>query len=218
MEINNSVITNKVNDIISALKSNPTALAKKAGIDPANFRRKLQGQQNFTKTDVIKLANALDLTTLWFGNEESLSFYEIHKDRILKKARYINGSSSSKPFYDLDFSCIINNDTHPSSYIEVPWCDDIDFWVRANGDSMSPKIENGDVIGLKEIKDWDKFLVMGEIYAIVTVNGFKAIRIIDASTQSNHFSLRAKSDKTSQDIDKSTITKVYKVCGIIKIM
>ena len=218
MDIDNNVIIKKVSDIISVLHTNPTAFGKQTGIDPGNLRRKLSKQLNFTSNDIIKMANVLDLKPEWFVDERATAFYEINKDRTLRKARSL-ANVNSKPFYDLDFSSAMLEEATPSMYIDIPWCEDVDFWVRITNSSMKPKIENGDIIGLAEVHDWNVFIPMGEIYAITTTNGLKSVRIIDACADSDSFELRgAENGLVSQIIKKSAISKLYKVNGIVKIL
>lgn len=43
---------------------------------------------------------------------------------------------------------------------------------------MSPTINNGDIIALKEVSDWKVFMPMNEIYAIETTNDLRTIKVI----------------------------------------
>lgn len=84
---------------------------------------------------------------------------------------------------------------------------------------MGPLIAHGDIVALKEVQDWTTFLLEGEIYAVVTKNGFRTIKIIGEGKDEDHYTLIPynKSDNyKSQQIPRSVITHVFRVKGAIK--
>lgn len=89
--------------------------------------------------------------------------------------------------------------------------------MRASGDSMKPLISNGDIIALKVIPDWSEFLPMNEIYAIMTTNDLRTVKVIRKGPDNEHFTLHAINEEyEDQEIKKETITKVFKVLGSLK--
>lgn len=113
-------------------------------------------------------------------------------------SQYIKGV----PFYDLDFTASFleiqnNQQTKPDSYIQHPFFKGCDYVVRASGQSMAKLIKHGDAIGLIKIENWTEFIPMGEVYAIVTNNGFRMIKIITKGDTKDTFTLISKpSDPT----------------------
>jgi len=136
----------------------------------------------------------------------------------------INNEKKGVPYYDVDFiggfdlvydSRIIN----PSFYIDFLPFNDADCWINVTGKSMGPLIAHGDIVALKEVQDWTTFLLEGEIYAVVTKNGFRTIKIIGEGKDEDHYTLIPynKSDNyKSQQIPRSVITHVFRVKGAIK--
>ena len=126
------------------------------------------------------------------------------------------------PYYDIDFTASFlevenNQQSKPDSYVTHPFFKGCDFIVRASGQSMAKVIKHGDAIGLVKVDDWLGFLPMGEIYAIVTSNGFRMIKIISKGKDNDHFCLiskptdNKKDEFPNQDIAKNKILSIFKV-------
>lgn len=193
-----------------------TGFAKKIDVDPGNFNKKMKGTLRFTKTDLEKINRVFDISPEWLINgtgEIKSKFHAISVEQPIGNA---------KPFYDVDFLLGFNeayNDTTnvPSRYISVPGYEKADFWCRTSGDSMKPFISNGDVIALREIQDWQSFLPMNEVYAIMTTNDLRTVKVVRRGSDDMHYTLHAYNEEyEDQEISKASITKVYKVMGCLK--
>ncbi|MEL4307402.1 S24 family peptidase [Joostella sp. CR20] len=126
------------------------------------------------------------------------------------------------PYYDIDFTAsfleVENNlQTKPDRYVTHPFFEGCDFIVRASGQSMAKLIRHGDAIGLIRIPNWQDFLPLGEVYAIVTKNGFRMIKIITKGSDKEHYTLISKPSDSKKDefppqeIPKNQILHIYKV-------
>ena len=90
--------------------------------------------------------------------------------------------------------------------------------VRSSGDSMCPIINSGDIIAMKEVKDWQSFLLMNEAYGIVTSNEQRMVKVIRPGSDTDHFILHSyNSEYPDQEIDKNMVLRIYKVIGAISI-
>lgn len=130
--------------------------------------------------------------------------------------------SEGTPYYDIDFTLSFlevenNQQAQPDYYVTHPFFKGCDFIVRASGQSMAKVIKHGDAIGLVKIDGWQDFIPLGEIYAIVTKNGFRMIKIITKGETKESYTLLSKpSDNKKeefppQQIDKNQILTIYKV-------
>lgn len=131
--------------------------------------------------------------------------------------------SVGRPYYDVDFlggygelfndgpsAPLYNIDFPPYNKDGVTWC-------NITGHSMEPRINSGDIIALKEIVGWQDYIIYGEIYAIVTSNDMRTIKIIRKSKQPDHLRLVPinTTDFDEQDIPIKIITHLYKVlCSV----
>src|SRR5690606_4503764 len=84
------------------------------------------------------------------------------------------------PYYDVDFIggfelVFGDQSVNPSYYIDFKPFNNADYWINVTGKSMGPLIAHGDIVALKKVEDWQSFLIMGDIYAIVTSNNLRTI-------------------------------------------
>lgn len=194
-----------------------TRFAGLAGIDPANFSKKIKGLIAFTIKDLNKISAYTGASFNWLltgeGEKgESLSYTPREHKEI----------EASVPFYNVDFMGgfleAYNDTSEIESYINVPGYSNASCWCSVSGDSMSPKINAGDIIALKQVLDWEHYINFGEIYGIVTKNDLRTIKVIRKGRDDGHFRLVPinTEDYDIQEIDKSNILYVFKVIGAIK--
>lgn len=132
--------------------------------------------------------------------------------------------TKGKPYYDVDllggFDVIINDQTTVPSYlIDFKKYDDADCWCNITGHSMEPLISHGDIIAIKEMKEWREFILFGELYGIIT-NDMRTVKIVTRSTLGNEFLQLVPANKSEeyqpQDIPVKLITHVFKILGCMK--
>lgn len=222
-------VIERVAELIKELGLTPNAFAKEVGLGSSNLSRKLKGSTPFTIKDFVKICDSIGVNREWLETGEgekrtySLGFDKDSLNRSIDKAfTQCAHGDDAKPFYDLDFTLgfseMYNDSPYtPTKYISVPGYEKTDFWCRTSGDSMKPLISNGDIIALKQILDWNEFLPMNEVYAIMTTNDLRTVKIIRKGSDDEHFTLHAINEEyEDQEIKKSAITKVFKVLGSLK--
>lgn len=202
---------------------------------PFSKRSYLAYENGDTEPTISKLqdiANALDVSIFsLFKTEKNvkqekspLEQGDLPENLINEdEASYIKGAyNEGVPFYDLDFTASfleVANDqsSNPDHYVSHPFFMGCDFIVRASGQSMAKVIKHGDAIGLIKIDSWMDFIPMGEIYAIVTKNGFRMIKIITKGEDEKHYTLVSKPSDSKKDefppqqLPKKNILSIFKV-------
>lgn len=219
-------IIERIEVLMKKEADNPNSFSKKVGIDPSGFRKKMKGDSPIMPRDIKKISDALGVDREWLETGEGLkgtiSKPTIRKDEVKEQIMEEYKALHSVPFYDVDFNLgfheMYNDEPNvPSKYISVPGYEKADFWCRTSGDSMKPFINNGDIIALKEIPDWQSFLPMNEVYAIMTTNDLRTVKVVRRGSDDMHFTLHAYNDEyEDQEISKAAITKVYKLLGALK--
>lgn len=224
-----------MNEIVSRIKmlmeergSSINSFAKEIGIDQSNLNKKLSGSLKITKNDTYKISESLGVNLSWLLNGDGETYSE-EGEKLLSKTRISSSVKRSSldmgvmvPFYDVEFALGYDemyNDTPnvPTKFISIPGYEKADFWCRASGDSMKPVINNGDIIALKAVNDWQSFLPMNEVYAIMTTNDLRTVKVVRKGSDETHFTLHAYNEEfEDQEIPKSAITKVFKVLGSLK--
>lgn len=132
-------------------------------------------------------------------------------------------SAKGRPYYDIDFICgfdeLFNSHTTTPAYLidYPPYNKDGVIWCNATGSSMEPEINNGDVVVLQEVQDWDSYMTFGETYAIATRNNLRTIKKVRKGSDSDHLLLvPVNKDYDEQEIPKNMILKVFRVLAAMK--
>ena len=221
-----SEISERVKELWHDSGLNMTAFATKLTIDRSNLNKKVHGEQKITKRDIDKLCKTLNVSYDWLVNgngEKYLTEKESAMLEALQNKTVYNNKQCGVPYYDVDF-CLglreMYQDTPevPVQLIDIPGYSKADFWCKTTGDSMCPIINSGDIIAMKEVKDWQSFLLMNEAYGIVTSNEQRMVKVIRPGSDTDHFILHSyNSEYPDQEIDKNMVLRIYKVIGAISI-
>lgn len=124
------------------------------------------------------------------------------------------------PFYDVDFALgyeeMATTSETVDRYLNVPGFEKATAWCRAEGRSMAPEINSGDLIALLSVDDASSILY-GEIYGVVTSSGLRTVKRVRRSDNPGHIRLiPTNKEYDEQDLDCSQIIKLYRVLGAIK--
>ena len=156
--------------------------------------------------------------------QATLKFLDILKNNHENDSRTRpSAREEGVPYYDVDFiggfNQVYNDQTMTPSYmINFPPYNRATCWCNITGHSMEPEISSGDIIALRQIPDW-RFLVYGEIYAIVTRNDLRTVKRLGPGTTPDTFTLiptNKSPEYVAQEIDKADILHVYQVIGCMK--
>ena len=98
------------------------------------------------------------------------------------------------PYYDVDFaggwtSVELFSQQKPSFIISSPDFARAEFACNLVGNSISNRIENGSIIGLRKIEDWQVYFPTNELYGIVTKNGLRTVKIVKRSKEKGFLEL-----------------------------
>lgn len=160
-----------------------------------------QGQRNITQS-AIKLLDGFENRLANNNNVETIN--------------------KGVAYYDIDFTSSFlevtnNQNVTPDAYIDHPFFKGCDFVVRNSGQSMAKVICHGDAIGLVEVKNWREFFPFGEIYAIVTNDNLRMIKVISKGDTDEFYTLISKPTDNKKDefppqqIKKNSILSIFRV-------
>lgn len=161
-----------------------------------------------------------DLSQSWLltGEGAMLQSENIPADR--PRMSYTEG----KPYYNVDFTggfdIVLNDQTAKPDYlIDFKKYREADCWCNITGHSMEPLISNGDIIAIKELKNWRDFILYGEAYGIVTED-MRTVKIVTKSEKGDGYLHLVPVNKSveyqPQDIPIKLITHVFKILGCMK--
>mgnify|MGYP005820165519 CR=1 FL=1 len=138
-------------------------------------------------------------------------------------ARITDGSDGI-PYYDIDVTGSIVesfNDIkeEPAFYIDFKPFNDCIAYFTLYGDSMSPMFNSGDILGIKNISNYD-VLLFGEAYLVITnanANNLRTVKLIHKSNDPSKLILRSVNQQYGGDMEvrKNDIINMYIVKGKI---
>ncbi len=196
-------------------------IAEKLGVSKAYVNALFTGKRAFGKKQAEAWVNLFGLSASWLltGEGEMLA-HESTTPQLLPKTSYTSG----RPYYNVDFiggfDLVLNDQTIVPEYnIDfAPYNQDGVVWCNITGNSMQPKISHGDIIAIKEVVGWQDYLSMGEIYAVVTANHLRTVKIIrqGKSEGTLRFIPINTAEFDEQEVPIKMITRVFEVLGCMK--
>ena len=201
---------------------NDNKVTNELGLSIGTLGKSRKENRDLSDKSIEKILKSyLDINRTWLlTGEGEMLVNENTNSQTLPKTSYTTG----RPYYNVDFiggfDLVLNDQTIMPEYnIDfAPYNRDGVLWCNITGHSMEPKISHGDIIALKEVVDWQLYLTMGEIYAIVTSNELRTVKIIRKGASDDVFRLipinTAEFDE--QEISKTMIMRVFEVLGCMK--
>lgn len=205
--INKEVLINIINSL--GFDFPLKEISEKMKVDKGNLSSYVKGSKPVSTNFLQKLCSAYNL---------DFDKYNI----VTTELQQLPKKTSGVPFYDIDFTSSFlevtnSQNTQPDSYISHPFFNGCDYVVRNSGQSMAKVINHGDAIGLVKLNNWQEFFPFGEVYAIVTKDNLRMIKVITKGETDEHFTLISKPTDSKrnefppQQIKKSSILSVFKV-------
>lgn len=208
----------QVND--SKCKNNESEILRRLGLGTGYFgTSEKQENKSLRESTYKKIGMAwphVNLEWLRTGNGDMFN------EPVIIEEEPINGI----PYYDVDFlggfKEIVNDQTTlPSYFINfLPYNKRGNMWCNITGDSMSPRINSGDKICIREINKED--IIYGEIYALVIgkTEIMRTVKWVTRSPEKGMIRLIPENKDPRygdyQDIPKEDIRFIYKVVGSIR--
>lgn len=212
-------------------KITEAAIERKMGVATNYFKTRLkapisEGEKGMRPQTIEKVKEAWasqkpatpDLNSDWLVNGEGEMF--------LDKVEAMMNESSGTPYYDVDFlggfDLMTNDQTVvPAYYIDFkPYNKKGNMWCNITGDSMSPRINSGDKICIREIRIED--IIYGEIYALVIGEDYdmRTVKWVTRSPEEGMIRLVPENKEPRygdyQDMRIADIRKVFKVLVAVR--
>lgn len=126
------------------------------------------------------------------------------------------------PYYNIDvtasaFPVFADEREEPEYFISIPAFKDCDFAVPIYGDSMYPKIKNGYIVAVKEVKN-KAVILYGEIYLVITED-YRTVKYIRKHSNESDKVLLCSENPSFDDVEipLDSILRLFKVRGQISI-
>ena len=202
------------------------AIAERLGVSKAYVNALMTGKKAFGKTQAAKWSSEFGISASWLLTGEGPMLKEekeMEKEEEYELLPRIT-EDKGRPYYDVDFlggygEFADDPASAPVTYMidYPPYNKEGVFYMNVRGDSMSPEINSGDLVALRPIEAWYDFLLLGKVYAIVTLSGQRTIKRLRRGSDSEHYTLEPINPAyESQEIPKAQIERVFEVLGGIR--
>ena len=184
--------------------------------------KELRTKAGFTQEELAKKLNITRKTINSYENGSSIPDHlEIILNKILNQddnnvtSGYTTGYYLPEVSASAGLESAIYNDELKKIPVTIPgWEKDIIF-INVFGDSMYPKFNSGEVIGVKYVEF--QFLNYGYPYVVVFNNGDVFIKIIQPGKDEEHLVLESvNAFYKPKEFHKSLIKSFYSIKGVIK--
>lgn len=193
-------------------KIGQNAFEKRAGISNG-YINKVKGSIGSTIiTKIVDASSDLNRDWLLYGEGEMLKNTE--------DVEFCITEDMGTPVYDIDATCGLLSrsfeDEKIIGYVNLPDIKKDSHIITACGDSMEPRIMNGDKIVLREIISWSYFY-FGQIYLVLTED-YRMLKYVRKHKDENYIILKSE-NKSYDDIElkKSQILKLFVVENVLSI-
>lgn len=206
-------------------------VATRMNADPSNVSRSIKGTGNNPTGKFLQRFNnafgdIFNLNWLLEGEGEMLNDTTNNniQIKVIQEDKPRISYTVGRPYYNVDFiggfDLVFNDQTIVPEYnIDfAPYNQDGVVWCNITGNSMQPKISHGDIIAIKEVIGWQDYLSMGEIYAVVTANNLRTVKIIRRGKSDNtlRFIPINTAEFDEQEVPIKMIIRVFEVLGCMK--
>ena len=195
-------------------------IAKRFGVTKQAVNQLLTGRKPFGKLNAQRWANEFGLSAAWLlTGEGAMLESNLGNVEIMKTP-----TDGATPIYNLDATCGTDGRSieflqeHIIGYVNMPNVSKSASLIRANGDSMTPIINDGDFIAVREVTDFDD-IFYGQIYLVITAQNrmVKYVRRY-ADDEGNYVLLRSENPNYDDiKMAKSRIIKMYMVENILSL-
>ena len=211
------MVHERLKAVREALNMTQSIFAQSLGLKQGSYSDIEKGK---TKTPVTPQT---ELILKYVHNVNIEYLYGKSDDMFVVEGHPVVNYEKGKPYYNVDFVCgfdeVENDQTvNPDNLIWFPKYDKADCWCNATGMSMYPDICPGDIIALKEVKDFRSFIPSGEIYGIVTKEHRTIKKVCKSEIEGCIKLIPTNQGKefTEQDIPLDIVVRVYKVLGSLR--
>ena len=208
------------------------AIAEKLGVSKAYVNALMTGKKAFGKSQAAKWSSEFGISASWLLTGDGDMFTTSSSDKQSEVKREEEEyellpritEDKGRPYYDVDFlggygEFADDPASAPVTYMidYPPYNKEGVFYMNVRGDSMSPEINSGDLVALRPIEAWYDFLLLGKVYAIVTLSGQRTIKRLRRGSDSEHYTLEPINPAyESQEIPKTQIERVFEVLDGIR--
>lgn len=161
-------------------------------------------------------------------NNVLTAFPDLNRDWLLygegkRTKEVIEVVEQGTPVYDIDATCgdlsrpIVFTDEHIIGHVNLPNVSSNAVIIRANGDSMTPHINDGDWIAVREVFNFNE-LYYGQVYLVITEELRLLKYLRKDEDEQRYILLRSENDRYDDiRLAKSSIRSLFIVENVLSL-
>ncbi len=214
----NQDLISRIKYLMGVMGLRQNAFANRVGTNVSNFSKQLNGKLAVGESLINKIVISMGVSKKWLTTGEGIPF----EKATLPAA--VNGMVAEQgvPVYDIDVTAgtmsreMIFADERIVGHINVPGVSRDCRIVRVSGDSMSPVINSGDYIAVRQVSDMS-ILYWGQIY-VVLLDDYRMVKYLRRHERNDMVTLRSENPAYDDiDLPRSAIRALFFVDSIIHI-
>ena len=219
---NTNEIISRLRHIMTLKHLSQRRLASLLRLDPSNLSKVLTGKLPFTEGLINRIVVDLGVSKPWLKDGIGLPYEKesMARDIMLSSEPVPQCVNMGIPVYDIDVTAgcrsleQLFSETHPIGMMDIPELPADSHVVKVRGDSMSPRINNGGYVAIRQIRD-PRNIFWGQIY-VVQLDEYRMIKYVrrhpDPSMVILHSDNPAYDD---MDVSRADIRALYIVEAIL---
>lgn len=203
----------KIRTIRREKKMTQTEFAKFLGVSTATIASVENGSREMSKSLMKALNEKLGIKADWLLTGKS-------EEQIVSSSVASVLEEKKIPFYDIDVMAHISefldfSDETPAGMLIIPGFQDCLACFPVYGESMEPKISNGDVIAVSKAVSCEQIL-WGEIYLVIT-DAWRVVKTVHPGKTEEYIILRSINPAFAGDtpVNKTDLRALYLVRGVV---
>lgn len=213
-------IINRIKFLISELRLKQNSFARRINTDISNFSKHLNGKLPIGDTLINRIVVNFGVSKTWLLTGEGVPFPKTEVPKLV--VSNLDSSEKGSPVYDIDVTAgcasreMLFADDRIVGNVDVPGVPLDCKIVRVSGDSMSPVINNGDYIAVREIHDMS-VLYWGQIY-VVLLEDYRMVKYLRRHSDPDKVILKSENPQYDDiELPRSQVRGLFFVTNIIHI-
>lgn len=215
----------RIKELIKEMGVSQNEFASRIGTDSSNFSKMVNGKLTMSSVLTNKIIVELGVSKEWLlegkGKKFKSSVASNSKTVTLSPTIIKTAVNDGAKVYDIDVTAgpsgrsLMFSSEQIIGSINVPFINPENHIVKVSGDSMSPVINNGDMLAIREIKNLN-LIYWGQIY-VVLLEDYRMVKYVRKHENPDFVILKsANIDYDDIEIPRNEIRALFVVENIIR--
>ena len=216
-----AAIIARIRYLIGEAGINQYEFAEKIGVDASNLSKHLNGKLPVNDSLLNKIVVNLGVSKKWLRDGTDVPYSKDAVPQVLEGGQ-LAAVQKGTPVYSVDVTAgpmtrsMMFSQENIVGYIDIPAIPDDCRIVRVSGDSMTPVINNGDYLAVRELRNPD-LIFWGQIYVLL-LDDYRMVKYLRKHDNPDMVILRSENPKyDDMEVRRTDIRDIMIVHNILHI-